>query len=189
MVLLHPGLNPEPVWEFDADIMILNAHSTLIRPGYQPVIHINNVRQVATIVSVLDVVRPVPKTTANNASDASNTNVINTSASTTSAVGTCDTTAAANIESSITNTSNNDVIDNPKSHSLKTGDRAKVHFRFGFHPEWIETGSRLIFREGKTKGFGIINKIYDYGSTRVASDLTIEERLQRCIRKQNAMKK
>ena len=44
---------------------------------------------------------------------------------------------------------------------LQTGDRAKIKFRFCYHPEYMEVGSLLLFREGKTKGFGKIIDIYD----------------------------
>ncbi len=39
---------------------------------------------------------------------------------------------------------------------LRSGDKAKVMFRFMFHPEYLEKNSILVFREGKTKGFGKI---------------------------------
>jgi len=40
--------------------------------------------------------------------------------------------------------------------SLRTGDKAKVKFRFLFRPEYVKVGARLIFREGNTKGLGVI---------------------------------
>ena len=43
--------------------------------------------------------------------------------------------------------------------SLRTGDKAKVKFRFMFRPEYIKPGERLIFREGRTKGLGVITEI------------------------------
>jgi GTPase len=39
--------------------------------------------------------------------------------------------------------------------SLRTGDKAKVRFRFMFRPEYVRVGERLIFREGRTKGIGL----------------------------------
>ena len=44
MVLIDPGLKPEPVWEFEADMVILH-HSTTIKEGYQCVMHCGVVRQ------------------------------------------------------------------------------------------------------------------------------------------------
>jgi GTPase len=31
------------------------------------------------------------------------------------------------------------------------GDKAKVKFRFIKHPEYIKSGQRMVFREGRTK--------------------------------------
>ncbi|MCE7737559.1 MAG: elongation factor 1-alpha [Candidatus Heimdallarchaeota archaeon] len=47
-------------------------------------------------------------------------------------------------------------IDSP---SIRTGDRAKVIFRFLYRPEYIRAGQRIVFREGRTKGLGIITDI------------------------------
>jgi len=44
MVLIDPALKPEPVWEFEADVVILH-HSTTIKEGYQCVMHCGVVRQ------------------------------------------------------------------------------------------------------------------------------------------------
>eukprot|EP01120_Amphizonella_sp_Union-15-10_P015774 TRINITY_DN8177_c0_g1_i2.p1 TRINITY_DN8177_c0_g1~~TRINITY_DN8177_c0_g1_i2.p1 ORF type:complete len:675 (-),score=130.00 TRINITY_DN8177_c0_g1_i2:81-2105(-) len=43
--------------------------------------------------------------------------------------------------------------------SLKTGDRAEVMFRFLYFPEYLKVGMRIILREGRCKGIGIITKI------------------------------
>eukprot|EP01126_Amoeba_proteus_P043370 TRINITY_DN4757_c0_g2_i4.p1 TRINITY_DN4757_c0_g2~~TRINITY_DN4757_c0_g2_i4.p1 ORF type:complete len:413 (+),score=52.37 TRINITY_DN4757_c0_g2_i4:404-1642(+) len=42
---------------------------------------------------------------------------------------------------------------------LRTGDRAKVRFRFMFRPEYIKPNTRLIFREGRCKGLGLISAV------------------------------
>ena len=39
---------------------------------------------------------------------------------------------------------------------LRTGDRAKIRFRFMYHPEYVKEEARFIFREGRTKGVGRI---------------------------------
>ena len=45
---------------------------------------------------------------------------------------------------------------------LRTGDTARVRFRFVHRPEYISPGMYIVFRENKCKGFGIIKKvIYD----------------------------
>jgi len=43
---------------------------------------------------------------------------------------------------------------------LRTGTKAAVDFEFLFRPEYVVVGSRLIFREGKTKGIGNITHIF-----------------------------
>lgn len=42
---------------------------------------------------------------------------------------------------------------------IRTGDKARAQFRFMYWPEYVKEGSRLIFREGRTKGIGRIIKI------------------------------
>ncbi|KAJ2083092.1 hypothetical protein H4R24_001067 [Coemansia sp. RSA 988] len=49
--------------------------------------------------------------------------------------------------------------DNVTHDTLRTGDRARVIFQFIRHPEHIAIGSRLIFREGRTKGVGKVLRV------------------------------
>ncbi|KAK8108490.1 GTP-binding protein 1 [Apiospora sp. TS-2023a] len=45
---------------------------------------------------------------------------------------------------------------------IRTGDRATVAFRFVQRPEYLVPGDRLLFREGRTKGLGIVKEVgYD----------------------------
>lgn len=45
---------------------------------------------------------------------------------------------------------------------IRTGDRATVAFRFVQRPEYLAPGDRLLFREGRTKGLGIVKAVgYD----------------------------
>ncbi|PSC69725.1 GTP-binding 1 [Micractinium conductrix] len=39
---------------------------------------------------------------------------------------------------------------------LRSGDRACVRFRFLNHPEFLTPGTRFVFREGRTKGIGVV---------------------------------
>ncbi|MBW0478102.1 hypothetical protein O181_017817 [Austropuccinia psidii MF-1] len=48
-----------------------------------------------------------------------------------------------------------------KSQVLRTGDRAHVKFEFMKQPEFVKVGQKLLFREGKTKGLGVITKLID----------------------------
>jgi len=48
---------------------------------------------------------------------------------------------------------------------IRTGDRANVAFRFVQRPEYLAPGDRLLFREGRTKGLGIVKSVgYDASS-------------------------
>lgn len=42
---------------------------------------------------------------------------------------------------------------------LRTGDKAKVIFKFMYRPEYLKEGMRIIFREGRCKGIGIVTNI------------------------------
>jgi GTPase len=45
---------------------------------------------------------------------------------------------------------------------IRTGDRATVAFRFVQRPEYLAVGDRILFREGRTKGLGIVKQLgYD----------------------------
>ena len=45
---------------------------------------------------------------------------------------------------------------------IRTGDRATVAFRFVQRPEFLAVGDRILFREGRTKGLGIVKEVgYD----------------------------
>lgn len=46
---------------------------------------------------------------------------------------------------------------------IRTGDRATVAFQFVQRPEYLAPGDRLLFREGRTKGLGIVKSVgYDW---------------------------
>ncbi|KIV93964.1 hypothetical protein PV10_05134 [Exophiala mesophila] len=48
---------------------------------------------------------------------------------------------------------------------IRTGDRATVAFRFVQRPEFLTIGERILFREGRTKGLGIVKSLgYEAGS-------------------------
>ncbi|KAL8802088.1 MAG: hypothetical protein Q9182_004032 [Xanthomendoza sp. 2 TL-2023] len=45
---------------------------------------------------------------------------------------------------------------------IRTGDRATVAFRFVQRPEYLAAGDRILFREGRTKGLGLVKSVgYD----------------------------
>ena len=49
---------------------------------------------------------------------------------------------------------------NFKTELLRTGDRATIRFRFLYRPEHVRLGQRIVFREGRTKGIGIITRVF-----------------------------
>ena len=46
--------------------------------------------------------------------------------------------------------------------NLRTGDRASVRFRFIKSPEYLRSGMKLVFREGRTKAIGSISKLFPH---------------------------
>ena len=53
------------------------------------------------------------------------------------------------------------IIDIDRDH-IRTGDRATVAFQFVQRPEYLAVGDRILFREGRTKGLGIVKAVgYD----------------------------
>ena len=53
------------------------------------------------------------------------------------------------------------IVDLYDKELLRCGDKAKVKFKFTFRPEYINDGERFVFRDGRTKGFGKITKVYE----------------------------
>jgi len=51
------------------------------------------------------------------------------------------------------------IVDIGNHEVLRTGDRARVTFRFCYHPEYVKPGMRMIFREGRCKGIGIVASV------------------------------
>ena len=47
---------------------------------------------------------------------------------------------------------------------LRAGDKARIQFRFKYRPEYISEGNRIIFRENKVRGIGLIREIFLNGS-------------------------
>lgn len=50
--------------------------------------------------------------------------------------------------------------DDPGAQILRTGDRGLVRFRFMQRAEYLKIGTKLIFREGRTKGLGTVTQIF-----------------------------
>ena len=127
MVLID-GKEAEPkgIVEFEAEIEIFGRHSTSVRMGYEPVIHISNIKQAAKIIEIRDISRKVI--------------VMKKKKETERPVP------------------ENDEQGNPV---LRAGDKAHVKFQFCFYPVHFELGSKILFREGRTRGVGVVEKILD----------------------------
>lgn len=50
---------------------------------------------------------------------------------------------------------------------LRTGDKALVRFRFLYHPVYLKHGMRMVFREGRCKGIGVVTRIFDVNDKQV----------------------
>jgi hypothetical protein len=53
-----------------------------------------------------------------------------------------------------------DSNDDADAQILRTGDRGLVRFRFMQRAEYLKEGTKLIFREGRTKGLGTVKEIF-----------------------------
>jgi GTPase len=94
-MVLVSNENKLAVRTFWANVVILKSHSTTIRLNYQPMMHINNIRQCAKIIEI-----------------ANDKNVLN------------------------------------------LGDKTRVKFKFVSRPVYINSGDKIIFREGRLRGIG-----------------------------------
>ena len=50
--------------------------------------------------------------------------------------------------------------DDASTQILRTGDRGLVRFRFMQRAEYLKVGTKLIFREGRTKGLGTVTEVF-----------------------------
>jgi GTPase len=102
MIVIDPSLKPDPIWEFEAEVVILH-HSTTIQLGYQSVLHCGVIRQTVSIIEM-------------------------------------------------------------NQTPLRTGDRGLVRFRFMYNSEYLTHGSIILLREGRTKIWGAISRVFDTAS-------------------------
>jgi GTPase len=98
MILVDKDSNPVPIFDFEAEVVILH-HATTIRPNYQAVVHCGVIRQAAKVVDM-----------------------------------------------------DNDL--------LRTGDKGNIRFRYMYRPEYLKVGTTVLFREGRTKGLGVVSKVF-----------------------------
>ena len=62
---------------------------------------------------------------------------------------------------------------------IRTGDRATVAFKFVQRPEFLAVGDRILFREGRTKGLGIVKQVgYDASKPLNPEDAKEREKME-----------
>ncbi len=42
---------------------------------------------------------------------------------------------------------------------LRTGDKGHIKFKFMYRPEYLKPGTTILFREGRTKGLGVVSSV------------------------------
>jgi GTPase len=98
MILSDPKSEPQSIFDFEAEVVILH-HAALIKPNYQAVVHCGVIRQAAKVVEM-------------------------------------------------------------DRELLRAGDKGTIRFRFMYHPEHLKEGTTILFREGRTKGLGVVSKVH-----------------------------
>jgi GTPase len=53
------------------------------------------------------------------------------------------------------------VVDIQGKECLRTKDKGLIRFRFMYKPEYIIPGSIVLFREGRTRGLGVITHVFN----------------------------
>lgn len=155
MVLVDERAKPKASWEFDADIAILT-HSTTIQPRYQ-------VRLGPCTVPCDDVAVLLPISSSGEEGPrkfkviycallACSIMLINYDVCMSINVALLHMQAVIHCEI-VRQAARVVAMDKER---LRSGDRACVRFRFLQRPEYLTAGTRLVFREGKTKGIGMV---------------------------------
>lgn len=131
--------------EFWAFVSIYHSPTT-IRTGYQPFIHVDQVRQSCVILEIQKFVngRP-PAAGAGGGVGAITTTPLSSATATTPAAAADSSTAAA---------AEGEGEGESSQSCLRTGDKAHIRIRFLNKPEYVKPSMRLIFREGRVKAAG-----------------------------------
>lgn len=133
-------VQPPAVRRFKAKINIIYSMHTSIRVGYTPYLHILMVRQSAVVENCEPVSAnssPAAKISPEAAAEA----------------------AAAGDEVS----SDREAATKGIPPTLRPGDMSMITFRFAYRPEFVRPGMRIMFRDGKVKGIGVITECMPIG--------------------------
>ena len=58
---------------------------------------------------------------------------------------------------------------------MRTGDKGFIKFRFMYRPEYLKVGTTILFREGRTKGLGVVSRIFPDGAPLDEKETPTEE--------------
>lgn len=47
---------------------------------------------------------------------------------------------------------------------MRNQDKGFIKFRFMYRPEYLKVGTTILFREGRTKGLGVVSRIFPDGA-------------------------
>ncbi|GMH85514.1 hypothetical protein TrVE_jg5328 [Triparma verrucosa] len=118
------------ITEFDAEICVLRGDQTTIRRNYQSYAHILMVRQSVTARKITLIDSDGNETVTRMLDDAAETR-----------------------------RKDKEEDDDIEGLILRPGCRARVTFSFGKRPEYVRTGMRMLFRDGRVRGVGLIKAV------------------------------
>ena len=47
---------------------------------------------------------------------------------------------------------------------MRNQDKGFIKFRFMYRPEFLKIGTTILFREGRTKGLGVVSRVFTEGA-------------------------
>jgi len=47
---------------------------------------------------------------------------------------------------------------------MRNQDKGFIKFRFMYRPEYLKVGTTILFREGRTKGLGVVSRVFEQGA-------------------------
>ena len=47
---------------------------------------------------------------------------------------------------------------------MRNQDKGFIKFRFMYRPEYLKIGTTILFREGRTKGLGVVSRLFPEGA-------------------------
>jgi len=170
MVLLGSCSTPKAVYEFDADVVLLEHPGGSIKVDYEPIVHIHTIAQSAKITSIFSAGTsdPPPSSRSRNppqdgiAAPSADLDASILAAALEPIALTEETRIhSRNERSARTSSTNRTPFDEgelqpAQSGPLLRGQRASVRFRFVYKPEYVSPGDSIVFREACMRGVGTV---------------------------------